>query len=315
MRKILKILGYVFRSHRVIRYRIYLNVFVIPFFRLINIISGPIVIQRGFRSFLLLTKESVIKIALGRKSTVCNEVSFFRAIKTKVPQLDRVLPKYEYLEYLFISALKTERLSPVTPENCLPIALAIQDLFDEVGLHVGRLELSECKELSSGIGYFRDTFGLDVGGRLEDLVVEFLRCGNYRVGFTHGDFHSRNVMIASDGSSKIIDLDCIRFKGIRELDALYFSLEKEWSETGSLWVESLLECLRGGGSKVRKCLQSFKVEWSDELAVIFFLDRVGQEYRNFQIRYPKDLLIEFLDVLEILSEPGSKAIGPASHCQ
>jgi hypothetical protein len=303
LRKVLKIPSYVFQRFIALGQRLYLTYYVIPRFRVGKIISGPVVIRHGFRCFIIQTRLSVIKVAAARNSTVIKDAVFFHKLKTQFPRVRSVLPEYERLDYLFISALKTERFVPVAPEEELPIAITIQKLLDEAGLVTGRLNLAECMELRMGIGYFRDTFGFHIGARLENIVVEFLKSGNYRVGLSHGDFHSRNVMVASDGSARIIDLDCVRLRGIRELDALYFSLEKEWSETGRLWVNTLLECIRGGGSKARDSLRLFKVEWSNDLAVIFFLDRIGQEYRNFQIRYPKPLLSEFLSALDCVSGP------------
>jgi hypothetical protein len=177
-------------------------------------------------------------------------------------------------------------------------AIEIQKKFDSTILPDKVLHLNNCPEIIMGISYFEKKFGKRISNKLKKIANDFLSSGKYHVGIIHGDFHSRNIMMSASGLVKIIDLDCVRFKSIREFDALYFAVEQEWSINKKLWCYSLINCFSGKSQQIRNYLKFFKIEWSNNLGIMFFLDRIGQDLINYKIIYPKSILERFISTIE-----------------
>lgn len=263
----------------------YLYLYAIPRLWLAGAIAPPLSISRGYGSFLLLSPASFLKLAISSKATIRKEYEHYLILTAAQPRLAELLPSYRFLQGWLFSALQCERLVRIAPADALPPAVDLHRQFTTPAAAQRRLALSDCPQIQAGLHYMEAEIGKEVARAIQQLVVNYLANGKYEVGLAHGDFHSRNIMYDSAGGCRLIDLDCIRFEGIREFDALYFSLEQEWSDSGRLWTETLGDCLVGQGENVQECMAAFGAVWSDGLGVAFFLDRVGQDAMHYGMHY------------------------------
>jgi hypothetical protein len=246
----------------------------------------------------LEAKNYCIKLAISSKSTIRKEYKIFSKLRDEYFILREILPNYIFIQYFFISALRSEFLNKVSSVESLAFAIKVQKKFNSIKFSDHILHLSDCPEIIKGISQFDSHFGSKTSNKLKKIATNFLSSGKYHVGLIHGDFHSRNIMIDNSGLVKIVDLDCFRFKSIREFDALYFALEEEWSANKNLWHYSLIDCLRGKKKKINNLLKSFNIEWCNNLGIVFFLDRIGQELINYKFTYSKSVLKRFILAIE-----------------
>jgi hypothetical protein len=266
---------------------VYLYLYAIPRLWLAGAIAAPFSISRGHGTFLLLSLTSFLKLAISSKDTIRKEYEHYLILTEAQPRLAELLPSYRLLQGALFFALQCECLVKIAPADALPPAVDLYRQFTTPAAVQRRLALSDCPQIQEGIRYIEAEFGNKVARAIQQLVLNYLAHGKYEVGLAHGDFHSRNIMRDSAGGCRLIDLDCIRFQGIREFDALYFALEQEWSASGRLWTETLGNCLTGAGDNVWKCMAAFDVAWSDGLGVAFFLDRLGQDAMHYGMRYAR----------------------------
>lgn len=277
--------------------RMYLYGYAVPRLWLSGAIVAPFSIERGYGSFLLLSPGSVLKLAVSEKATISKEYEHYLRLTTAQPLLVALLPSYRFLKGWRLSALQCERLTSVASLDALPLAVEIQKQFDAAGIIKRRLALSDCPQIQAGLRYMETEFGREAACAMEQVVTDYLADGYYAVGLVHGDFHSRNIMRDVAGCGRVIDLDCIRFQGIREFDAVYFSLEQEWSASGRMWTETLGDCLAGGGDNVQQCMAAFGVTWSSGLGLAFFLDRLGQDVMDYGMRYARAHLEQVVEAM------------------
>jgi hypothetical protein len=267
--------------------RMYLYGYAVPRLWLSGAIAAPFSVARGHGSFLLLSPGSFLKLAVSGKATISKEYEHYLSLIAAQPLLAALLPSYRFLKGWRLSALQCERLTSVASLDALPLAVDLQKHFDAAGIVQRRLALSDCPQIQVGLRYMETEFGREAACAMRQLVTDYLAHGHYAVGLAHGDFHSRNIMRDAAGCCRVIDLDCIRFQGIREFDAVYFALEQEWSASGRLWTETLGDCLVGAGDNVQKCMVAFGVAWSSGLGLAFFLDRLGQDVMDYGMRYAR----------------------------
>lgn len=273
----------------------YFFAYVLPWLKFNNFIKGAFNLSFGYQSILVSSKYLFIKVAISKRATIEREYINYSRIKTDYPCLALILPNYQLVCGCLVTALVCERMAKVGAREALPLAMLVQKRLNESILIGQLLKLNDCTQIKEGLRCISGDFGLGVAGLMKASVENFLLNSRYTIGFVHGDFHSRNIMKDRFGNPKIIDLDCIRFNGIREFDALYFALEQVWSFSGEGWIESLSNCFGGAGGDVVICLESFGVKWSNGLGIAFFLDRLGQDAINYKVSYPRDKLKRFVN--------------------
>lgn len=188
-----------------------------------------------------------------------------------------------------------ERLSKIPHSEALVRAAGIYGRFRVNSPAGGRLELADCPQIAAGLHCIETEFGTEIAHTLQARTEVFLTRAQYTTGLAHGDFHSRNLMRDETGGCRLIDLDCVRFSGICEFDALYFALEQEWSASGRLWTDILAECLTYQGRNIAHSMEAFAASWTTGLGVAFFLDRVGQDFANYGMRYEQRQLALVID--------------------
>jgi serine/threonine protein kinase len=293
-----KILFYILRKILSIFQYLYLLFYALPKLYFHNLICFPFSISRGYCSYLLGAKNYFIKLGISSKSTIRKEYKIFSKLRDEYFALKDILPNYIFIKYFFISALRSEFLNKVSSAESLAFAIKVQKKFDSIKFSDHILHLNDCPEIIKGITQFDTHFGVKTSNKLKKIAINFLSSGKYHVGLIHGDFHSRNIMIDNSGLVKIVDLDCFRFKSIREFDALCFALEEEWSANKNLWHYTLIDCLRGKDEKINDLLKSFDIKWCNNLGIVFFLDRIGRDLVNYKFTYSKPVLKRFILAIE-----------------
>ena len=273
----------------------YLHLYAVPMLKLKGELSSGFSVARGHGAFLLLSEGSFIKLAFSPVAALDREFANHCRLRELRPDLADTLPSYRHVRAAGISALACERLGRIPAAEALVPAAGIYGRFRLNSPAGARLELADCPQISAGLRCIEAEFGAEIARVLQASTEAFLTRAQYTTGLAHGDFHSRNVMRDEAGGCRLIDLDCVRFSGICEFDALYFALEQEWSASGRLWTDILAECLIYQGRNIAPTMEAFAASWTTGLGVAFFLDRVGQDFANYGMRYEQRELALVID--------------------
>jgi len=268
--------------------RIFLWAVAIPWLRIRRVVHKPFTVQLAFRSAAVMDGSRLCKVALSRKSTIENEYRNFAAAMRSWPSLQAILPEIQFKSDRLVTYLAMPRYHPIGLEDSLAHASSAYQLMRRCSNAPGvRLAVSDSQEILTGIDVIAELYDAMSAGATRRHVEAYLASGDYHLGFAHGDFHSRNIVLDDFGAPRLVDLDCIRLNGIQELDALYFVLEWEWSRSGRPWHDTIVDMLRGTTSEEQQAMlrTGFGVEASFGLAVTYLVDRVGQEGRNFGVRW------------------------------
>lgn len=253
-------------------------------------ISMPLQFSSGYGAVLILSDRVVAKVATSRRSTVIVEYVNAQRMNRIGAAISDCTPSFFLLRCSVLTCLIADRYEKVATSEHVRCAVEIRRRLNRAGLKSGGATLELYPQLHAGLGQVKQLFGTVVATRMKVVVQRYLLHGEYHTGLCHGDFHSRNIMRDRYGNLRLIDLDCVRFDGIVELDSVSFALELEWSESGTLWLETLATAFKNHGENIRYCLDRFSVQWSDALGVVYFLDRLGQESENFGLNYSKSTI-------------------------
>jgi len=273
----------------------YLLLYAVPILQLKKELAPRFSITRGFRSFLLLSDRGFLKLVILKNATVGLEYANYKQLLDARPDLADLLPQYRRVKTAWIDALACEKLSKVPFAEALESAVVLYRRFRTDNFCSVLLVLSDCPQIEDGLHQIEAEFGGETALALQGSTEMYLARGEYTTGFAHGDFHSRNLMRDASGACRLIDLDCVRLQGIIEFDGLYFALEQEWSISGQLWTETLAECFRSQGCNIATSMKAFSIEWSNELGIAYFLDRIGQEWISYGMRYSHQALGAIID--------------------
>lgn len=278
---------FVLRRISILFQYVYVLLLAAPALLIKRAISIPFQLVLGHGAVLILSNRLVVKVASSMQSTVLVEYANAQRMSKAGAKVSACTPLLRLHRGAVLTCLIFERYQKVVPADELDCAVEVRRKFDSAGLKPGGASLDRYPQLHAGLVQVAQLFGDEVASRMEKLVRRYLAEGDYHTGLCHGDFHSRNIMRDQDGNVRVIDLDCVRFEGIVELDAVYFALELEWSASGALWLDTLANAMDGRGDNIAQCLGRFSVRWSEALGLVYFLDRVGQENINYGFKYPK----------------------------
>ena len=269
----------------------YFRLYALPLLRMRGHVSAHARCAKGFGAFVVCDEATALKVAVSGASTIRKEYANYQRVATKYPALLEFFPNYVLVEEWGVAALACARLSPIAETESLLCAVRLRTELNTASTSPGRLALSDCPEIRTGLVYVEARMGAVVAGKLRTDVEQYLATGDYNIALCHGDFHSRNIMCAPGGGARLIDFDCMRFPGIAEFDALYFSLEREWSLCSVHWSETLASCFRVPGKGVEVSLEAFGVVWSRGLGLAFLLDRIGQDWGGFGLHISSEMLL------------------------
>lgn len=210
------------------------------------------------------------KFFLYEKDTVC----FLK----EQQDLLKYIPNYIYRHFYF----KSEVLNPVLNEDeQFAFASEILSALENFGKKEN-LTLEELPLLVEGLTFLKNLFGDTVFEECKKRAEFILSTNVFRVGFAHGDFHSKNIM-KKNNHPVMIDLDCFRKRSIQEFDAIYFILQSivdlnfpmQWYDGMAVFESNLTN-----NERYNQFLAKFIdiSHWKDILFLVC-LDRFGQEYR------------------------------------
>ena len=281
---------------------VWLRLYAAPVLKLKRELASGFSVSRGHGAFLLVSEQRFLKLAISPIAALDREYANYCQLREVCPDLADVLPAYRLIRTAGISALACERLSKIPHAAALAPAVAMYGRFRSNSFAGGRLALADCPQITAGLYCIETELGPETARSLQARTEVFLAKGQYTMGLAHGDFHSRNVMRDEKGVCKLIDLDCVRLAGISEFDALYFALEQEWLATGRLWTGVLAECFTRQGRNIAPSMAAFSVSWAAGLGVAFFLDRIGQDFANYSMRYEQRDLTMVIDAARNAAE-------------
>lgn len=274
----------------------YVRLLVIPCLRNQEGLSDYFLIKPAFNSTIIVDHHKIYKVSFSTRSTIEHEYGNYEKIRSDYPDLMEFMPNYRKHRSCFVSCLSMDSYKPVSAEDSLEIAPGIYKKLLGCGSPAGKREISISDEIQAGLKLIATIYGDSVSHRVQKIVSTFLDSGKYRIGFAHGDFHSRNILADIHGNPKLIDLDCVRFRGIQDFDALYFVLELEWSRSGKPWYETIVNYLKGDiPEPARSAFERFGIEYSHGLAISCVVDRIGQEYRKYELLLPRRYLDPIVD--------------------
>jgi hypothetical protein len=268
--------------------RVFLWAFAIPWLIISRQVRGPLTVRLGFRSAAVMDRSRLCKVALGSMSTIAREYENFAQATRKWPSLLAIFPELHLQDDGPVVYLTMPRYRPVALEDSLQLAARAYSVIGSCASSRGaRLTLPDAQELLVGIQIIAELYGVSTSDKIRHHVETFLASGDYHLGFAHGDFHSRNIVLDNHGGARLIDLDCLRLNGIQELDALYFVLEWESSRSGRPWYATIVDVLQRTASRELQTMLStgFGVQASFGLAATYLVDRIGQECRNFGVQW------------------------------
>ena len=268
-------------------------------FRIRREIRGGVIVRTAHSSVVLLTDDWARKLEVWPNRALCREFEKYQcAIKTW-PTLEDILAPLRFRRELLSASLVMRRYRPIALDSTLEHAARLYAVMKTCGRPVpADFRIAASREIRAGVAALERLFGPQTA-QLARARVEQCSGGECSLGFAHGDFHSRNIMLGDDGRARLIDLDCLRMDGIQQLDALNFALEAEWSRTGSLWLEQIPLYLQGQlPQTTRPIFEVFGVSPTADLAWLYLLDRLGQESLNYGIQYRPGQLKRAMQVLE-----------------
>ena len=279
---------------------IFLRALVIPWLQARGALGKPISVSSVYSGAVVVDRKRIYKIALSRKSTIDVEYKKYVKAGQRWPELIAILPDCQFQEEQFFSYLAMTRYHPIGMEEAIVQASNLYQFMRFCRTpNVQTMAISDSEELGAGLEVILNLYDDSTSRAVYQQVETYLRSGDYHLGFVHGDFHSRNIMIDEHGKPRLIDLDCIRLNGIQELDALYFVLELEWSRSGKLWYLTMVDFLKGNiPADLRTVLNGFDVENSFPLCITFLVDRIGQEAKVFGLDYTRRMLDPAIDEIK-----------------
>lgn len=276
---------FIWRAATRLAQRLYCMAVVEPILRRDGGLGPSYIRLAAYKSLAIVDGCQFFKIALSRRSTIENEYWNFKVICEKQPGLRNIVPELKLLKHPLFIALGMEKLHPLAPDLATHHALEIFRHMRGTS-HAVAMKMSECPTFQAGLAAIGDIFGQMAATQLSDMLSSWLSGGDYHVGFAHGDFHSRNILLDEAGRALLVDLDCIRLRGIQELDALYFVLEMEYTKSGRPWHVTIVDFFAHSLSEeMAEMTKRFGITFDHGLGVAYLVDRVGQEKTNYGIKY------------------------------
>ncbi|HRG87430.1 MAG TPA: hypothetical protein PLW44_00305 [Chitinophagales bacterium] len=197
---------------------------------------------------------------------------------------------HSYADRYGISFLKLELLTRLDDEaeNKKAAALILTGLksYGESK----KVNLQQLGNAYLGLIIARDYLSPSDFTRLTNYLLPFLENNAVRIGPVHYDFHPKNIMQTTAGLPKVIDFDCFTKHGIQAIDELYYQIEKQAQTKGYPWIPYLLDYCGDDNAKI-----AGHIDWPYDkriLALLYFLNRIGQENHLFGIVYSADDILK-----------------------
>jgi hypothetical protein len=256
-------------------------------------ITSEYIIKDGFFAIIIISKFSVYKIAINKKSTIFKEYSNYTCALKKYYEFKDKFPLL-FLKKGIISYLISDKLHIIEPNNILQSASIL--LLSVRNKKHSNMIVSQLPQIEAGLYIVKRYIGPNDFEVIRNLVNEYVLFGNYTTGFCHGDFHKRNIMKDNKGELKYIDYDCIRLKGIQEIDCLYFLHDYYFDFYKNIWYSTIHDFFCLITSKIdHKIINMFNLKINSSLLLLYLIDRIGQERINDNFIIPKNDFIKIIN--------------------
>ncbi len=248
----------------------------------------------------MIAADRVVKTGFAQRRVFVAEFEKYRQAIARWPRLSEILAPLELREAAGAAYLLMDRYESVAPQRALEGAVDLFQVMRACGQPTSAdFDSASAPEVTAGLSALAALYGARAIPALDVWRNRLAGPRRWRIGFSHGDFHARNIMIDRAGGGRLIDLDCIRLNGIQELDALYFVLEEEWARSGRYWYEQIGDyVLNEPPPQALRAFERFGIVFSADLAVLYLLDRVGQDTMNYGFQYLPGELASAIDALE-----------------
>jgi hypothetical protein len=249
---------------------------------------------------VIVSANRVLKSAGRGQGSVARELANYTEAVACWPVLAEVLAPIELRRESVGTFLLMDRYEQVDDNTAVLHAVRLFRLMQGCrNVVASSFDVAATPQVAAGIEVLSDLYGTATGQLVRRRLKQLSPLVDFDLGFAHGDFHSRNIVLDSSGAARLIDLDCARMNGVQQLDALYFVMESEWSTSGRQWFEQIAAYLRNELPKgAQIVLNQFGVTSTGGLALIYLLDRIGQEATHYGFRYRPAHLAEAVVVLE-----------------
>lgn len=269
---------------------IYYKYFVLPLIAPGEKASGVKYINLAFNTIHILTRSSFYKIAHASPSTVKPEYNNYQLAANNYPLFKPFVPLHSYADKYGVSFLKLEPLTRLDDEaenkKAAAIILASLKNYGESK----KVTLQQLGNAYLGLIIARKYLAPSDFTRLTNYLQLFLENNAIRIGPVHYDFHPKNIMQTIVGEPKVIDFDCFNTQGIQAIDELYYQIEKQAQTKGYPWIPYLLDYCGNDKAGI-----AGNIDWPGDkriLALLYFLNRIGQENHLFGIVYSADDILK-----------------------
>jgi serine/threonine protein kinase len=166
---------------------------------------------------IVQTQSRIYKISFARRFELEAENRIRDLVVQNRSDLAPLLVSSEFYSKRFFSCIAMPRYEVVGLEESIGYGI---DLFNHMKERsaFGKSQLMgrAAEHIELGLTIVSQVCSPKLFKYLKSVVEAYLASKRYTVGVVHGDFHSRNILLESTGSPKLIDLDCLQLNGIQE---------------------------------------------------------------------------------------------------
>ena len=271
----------------------------VPWVRRHRAENGPFKVIYCHGGCIVQTRSSVYKVAFIHRSGLQEEARMGGLVIQSRPELRPFLIRSRFYSERYFACIAMPRCEIVGIEESVDYGLLIYEHMKSRDGH-GKNQLVLAGDIELGLSIVSQVCAAKGFKHLSLLVEEYLTQKHYSIGVVHGDFHSRNILLDDYSQPKLIDLDCVKLRGIQELDAVHFVVEYVRSKTGQDWLTSIEHLVSGTGEvDLRRLSGLFCLMDEVGLYVVYMLNRLGLERRKYGMNYAAAIVKPVLDSILI----------------
>ena len=266
--------------------------FVIPKLKRKNIIGNNCKVMHAHNGVIAIENNTVYKIGYGKYETTKKEDNLRSIAVKKWAELENILTECKYIKISNIPILQMPLHKPINKDETLNHAIQLHKKIREFKDYSNNsVNTKDFIHMQKGLKIIKNQLKENEYDLIEGHLKNFFQNEITSIGFCHGDFHSRNIMIDNNQHLRLIDLDCISLNGIQDFDILHFILEYFWSDNGDYWCVTLKKILDNDIPKeFYELMNNFSLRTSFNLYVAYFVHRLGLEKNNYNFDIPKKMV-------------------------
>jgi len=231
--------------------------------------------------YIVTTKNTFYKISTKYNSFFIYDNDSIIKIRKKYPDISSIIYQYSFKKYFFseLIIMKSKKMDIIADDKeAIFFAKKILLRFRKYG-KLDKISVDELFYLKEGLKILKKIISNQKFEQVHQYISDFFERNLFHIGPSHGDFHSKNIL-KENNKYYVIDFDCFREKSIQEFDAVYFIVQLITIKNNITWFEALHKLLDKDYSneEYNSFLNSLIfTENFNVLALVFFIDRIGQE--------------------------------------